>query len=54
MSGGTNVCKRNIFTFTPTQVIISGLGLRYIYEVSLASHISKLVGPVGNDQYIYI
>ena len=53
LSGCGNVSKRAIFAFTPNQVLIGGLGLRWIHEFSLASYISKIVGPAGNDQYIF-
>lgn len=52
MTGGYNVCKRSIFTFTPTGVIIGGYGFRYAQDIQLTNYISTLTGPIGN-MYIF-
>jgi len=52
MTGGYNVCKRSIFTFTPTGVIIGGFGFRYAQDIQLTNYISTLTGPIGN-MYIF-
>ena len=49
LGGGTNVSKRNLFTFTPTQVLISGVGLRYVYDINLANYITG----IGNTHRVF-
>jgi hypothetical protein len=41
MSGGNNVCRRSLFSFTPTATIVGG-GYRYIYTINLNSYMTAL------------
>jgi hypothetical protein len=52
MSGGNNVCKRVQFLFD-TQYVFTSIGYRYVKFINLNSLISKFIGPLGNEQYVF-
>jgi hypothetical protein len=52
MSGAPNVCKRVAFLFD-TQYIFTTIGYRYVKFINLNSYISKNIGVIGNEQFIF-
>ena len=54
LSGANNVCKRAIFSFTPSGAIVGGLGFRYTYSINVENYMTNtLYGPSGNQQYVF-
>jgi len=50
LSGGVNVFKKIIFTFTPSY---SSSPAGYYYYINISSYISSFVGGAGNNQFIF-
>jgi hypothetical protein len=48
-----NVSRRAQFTFTPSQVLIGGLGLRYIHTINLNNYITGINSSVGGINRVF-
>ena len=53
LSGAVNVSRRAQFTFTPTQILIGGLGLRYILNINLNNYITGINSSVSGINRVF-
>jgi len=53
LSGAVNVSRRAQFTFTPSQVLISGLGLRYIHTINLNNYITGINSSISGINRVF-
>jgi hypothetical protein len=53
LSGAVNVSRRAQFTFTPSQVLIGGLGLRYIHTINLNNYITGINSSVSGINRVF-
>jgi hypothetical protein len=53
LSGAVNVSRRAQFTFTPTQILIGGLGLRYIHTINLNNYITGINSSISGINRVF-
>jgi hypothetical protein len=53
LSGAVNVSRRAQFTFTPSQVLIGGLGLRYIFNINLNNYITGINSSISGINRVF-